>query len=123
MSNFAIVFEQAYQDALAHSSFSKIHELISQSPRYAYNYALNIDRCPHEETRVFACKDSYYAYLYAKEVDKCPHEETRNAVCRDSLHAFLYARDIDKCPMEETWLAVIGTEFEEKYRKFFDRFH
>ena len=88
------------------------------TPDEAYYYAL--DNGPSEETRKIACKNSEYAYKYAKFVDKEPKEDTRNAACKNPEWAFIYAYYIDKCFREDTWDAAQNTEYEEKYKKFFN---
>jgi hypothetical protein len=75
-------------------------------PKYAYYYALDVDRSPHDETRKATCEDPEYAYWYASAVDKGPHEETRKATCRDPYYAYRYSYHVDKSPHEETRKSV-----------------
>ena len=67
---------------------------------YALNYALYVDKCPHDETRTAACKDSQVAFRYADEIDNGPHDETREACFRDPDWEYMYRRWIDKTTKE-----------------------
>ena len=109
--------EEAFDFAYKHGPSDKTRKIVYQDSLCALYYARNIDKCPREDTRKAVCQYSGYAYWYAKEVDMCPHEETRKAACKDSLYAYCYALEIDKCFREDTWMAVKGTEYEEKYKR------
>ena len=84
----------------------------------AYKHAK--EHGPSEETRKIACENPRCAYYYAREVDKCPRDDMREAVCKNSYWAYWYAYDIDKCFYEDTWEAVQNTEWEKKYKEFFN---
>jgi len=47
--------------------------------------------------------------------------EIRKIVCQDSECAYLYALDIDKEFHEDIWEATKNTEYEEKYKNFFNQ--
>ncbi len=64
--------------------------------------------------------ESLYAYYYALDIDKCPRDNTREAACKNSKFAYQYARDVDEGFHEKTWEAAKNTEYEEKYKNFFN---
>lgn len=72
------------------------------TPRYAYEYAYDVDQKPRDDTRQASCGEAVYAYEYANHIDKCPHDDTRKAASVDSAHAFYYAQNIDRCAHEVT---------------------
>lgn len=75
-----------------------LHEfrnIASQSPEYAYEYASQVDKGPHEVTRAGACKDHKVALKYALWIDQGPHADTREAVSIDSQFAYVYANFIE----------------------------
>ena len=80
-----------------------VRELMCElGPKFAYLYAIYVDKCPREDTRKAACGDYYLAYWYATLVDNCPRDDTREASCRNPSTAYGYAKFIDKCPREDT---------------------
>jgi hypothetical protein len=64
-----------------------------------------------------ACTNPYYAYLYALNVDKCPRDDTRTAACIQPYWAYFYAKNVDKNICEETMQAVKNTKYEKDYEK------
>jgi hypothetical protein len=91
----------------------------SLGPCYAYYYARNVDKCPTEETRIAACKNSWDAYRYALRVDERATKETRTSACGISSRAFYYARDVDKKPTDETRIAACkDLNWVEEYKEF-----
>ena len=74
--DFATI-EQAYFHGLAYGSLDKTREIACMLPSFAYYYARNVDKCPHEETRRALYSNSEYAYYYAIDVDRCSHRVTR----------------------------------------------
>ena len=93
-----------------------------QSSYSAYYYAKHVDKCPRDDTREAACKDSQCAYFYARDVDQKPRKDTREAACKDPYCAYEYARDIDQNFHEDTWEAVKNTDRAEMYKKIFNVF-
>ena len=109
--------EEAYGFAKEHGPSEETRKIACKDLCLAFWYAKCIDKCPREDTREAACKESYNAFYYALLIDKCPRDNTREAACKDSLYAYCYALEIDKCFREDTWMAVKGTEYEEKYKR------
>lgn len=92
----------------------------------AVQYALDIDKGPHDDTRNTACKNASSAYRYAKEIDKCPRDDTRKAACgTDYVYAYFYACYVDKGPHDSTREAVCNdSRYAFKYAKNIDKkFH
>jgi hypothetical protein len=85
---------------------SIIRNAACQYPKYAYKYALYVDKKPTNETKSAACKNPYYAYRYAYYIDKKPTNETRNAACNDPYYAYYYAVYVDQKPTDETRTAA-----------------
>jgi hypothetical protein len=57
----------------------------SLGPKEAYYYAYFVDnKIPNKETRNSVCKDPQFAYWYAMDVDQCPMEKTKIAVDKNS---------------------------------------
>jgi hypothetical protein len=73
-----------------------------KEPKYAYFYALDVDQKPTDETKTVACKSPGYAYLYALNIDKKPTDETRTVACQQPDFAYFYALDVDKNPTNAT---------------------
>ena len=46
----------------------------------AYIFARKVDMAPRDDTRKVACRFAYFAYRYALDVDKCYHDETYKGV-------------------------------------------
>jgi hypothetical protein len=78
-----------------------------KTPKYAYYYALEIDKQPKTDTRNAILTDPHYAYLYAKDIDKQPRTDTRNAILTDPHYAFLYTKLIDQYPRNDTRQATL----------------
>jgi hypothetical protein len=76
--------------------------ICSLDPFCAYNYASNVDKKPHNETRVASCRYPYSAYCYALYVDGGPRDDTREASCRAINLAYDYALCVDKCATSYT---------------------
>lgn len=76
--------------------------LACESPDTAFDYAKEVDKCPHDVTRKIACQDPYWAWRYARDIDKGPRDDTRTAACLSPGTAFDYAKFVDKGPCEET---------------------
>lgn len=55
----------------------------SQNPHWAYNYARDVDKGPHEVTRKGASMRGSVALDYARWIDKAVHPETFEAVKDD----------------------------------------
>jgi hypothetical protein len=55
-----------------------------QYPRSAYQYALEIDKHPRDDTRNASIIDPEYAFFYAKDVDQSPRTDTRQAASNNS---------------------------------------
>ena len=79
--------------------------------KYAYDYAIDVDKSPHEETRKSSSRSSFRAYQYAYWVDKSPRDDTRKAACGDPYGAYRYAYDVDKSSHEETRKAAYRDPF------------
>jgi len=67
---------------------------------------------PHKSTRLAACREPKWAYYYALQVDKGPREDTRQAACGEPYWACQYALEVGEEFQEETWAAVQGTNWE-----------
>ena len=76
---------------------------------------------PEDLTRNIACQSTRYAYYYALDVDKKPSKQTRDAACQSSRYAYCYAIDVDKEPLQETWRAVLNTPYEKNYTNWADK--
>jgi hypothetical protein len=73
-----------------------IRNAACEDPKWAYWYAINVDKKPSEQTRTAACKSPEYAYLYAVDVDEAPTDQTREAASKDSYYSELYMFLFDK---------------------------
>lgn len=77
-----------------------LRSVASADPEYAYQYALEIDKGPHDVTREGACKDPHKAYLYALHVDGVRTPQTAEAAARDPGVLRRYDRSF---PVVEGW--------------------
>lgn len=72
--------KEAFAYAKKHGPDDETREIASTEPSYACLYALHIDKCSNDTTRLGSCKDSYFAFAYAMYVDYCTHTDTKKAV-------------------------------------------
>ena len=72
-----------YDRRYHHLQFEKFRKLQAKFPKnkdYFRNYFLN---------------NPYYAYFYAKDIDKKPHDNTRETACKDPEYKKLYQEQRD----------------------------
>jgi hypothetical protein len=92
-------------------------------PDFAFYYAKYIDKKPRDNTRNAVLSSLWCAYHYALEIDKIPRDDTRNAVLMDPYYAYKYACNIDKCPRDDTREACGDVpEYKGKYQIFEEKF-
>ena len=72
--------KEAFAYAKKHGHDDQTREIASTEPGYAYAYAVDIDKCSNDITRLGACKHPYFAFFYAICVDYCTHTDTKKAV-------------------------------------------
>lgn len=89
-----------------HGGTDRLRRIASESPKWAYEYAIYVDQSPHDVTRKGACASPGVAYQYARDVDKGPREETRAAACGNANDAYMYAWHVDKAPRDDTRAAA-----------------
>lgn len=66
--------------------------LACKEPKWAYEYALNVDKGPRDDTRAACNKVPHFTALYALNVDKCLHIDTAVAVV--DVHVAFQLRDL-----------------------------
>lgn len=71
-----------------------------------HKYSQSRDKSGIDRFREIACKDPKYAYMFAVFVDKYAHSETRNGASKSPQYAYLYAHNVDRGPNILTWNAA-----------------
>jgi len=120
---------RAYEYQMHYKTHLFLPEVVNQfrtavctSPKWAYLFALNVDKHSNPATRRAACGDPCYAELYARLVDKHPRDDTREGACLDPRSAYLYARHVDKQPRDDTRAAsCLDSKSAYQYAFYLDK--
>ncbi|WP_322507781.1 hypothetical protein [Anaerolinea sp.] len=121
--NHNLTPKQAYDKARCGEGPSKFtREIACLDPKYAYVYALHVDKGPRDDTRKAACQDPYYACEYAKDVDRGPRDDTRQGACQKPYCAQKYALEVDQAPRDDTrQAACLDPRYAYLYARYVDR--